>query len=281
MEGARGTHGEGLLTYTSKPWGFDTNSYFLVGPDGLVMIDTQFLPSAAADAVTWAEASTGKRVELAIVLHANPDKFNGTRTLQDRGVRVVTSRAIADLIGAVHEKRSGWFGKRYAPDYPGETPAPEVVQAGTLEAAGLTLEIVALGPGCSEAHIAVVHRGQLFVGDLVASGTHAWLELGHVDAWQARLDELAARAPQKVHPGRGPSGGPELIAAQRRYLDRVGELTRAHIARATDREAPSDDELAALRDAVTAAYPDLGYSVFLKLGLPAVWRHLAAQPRGT
>jgi glyoxylase-like metal-dependent hydrolase (beta-lactamase superfamily II) len=68
-------------TYVSKPWGFNTSSYWIEGPKGLVVIDTQFLPSAAAEAVHWAEKLTSKKATHALVLHANPDKFNGTETL--------------------------------------------------------------------------------------------------------------------------------------------------------------------------------------------------------
>src|SRR5579884_751926 len=67
--------------YVSSNWGFSTNSYWIEGPEGLVVVDTQFLPSAAAEMVSWAEQATGKKVVLAVVLHPNPDKFNGTEVL--------------------------------------------------------------------------------------------------------------------------------------------------------------------------------------------------------
>ncbi|HEY7774133.1 MAG TPA: hypothetical protein VIC26_13195, partial [Marinagarivorans sp.] len=35
--------------YTSSPWGFNTNSFWIAGPDGIILIGTQFLPSAAID----------------------------------------------------------------------------------------------------------------------------------------------------------------------------------------------------------------------------------------
>ena len=65
-----------VLVYASNDWGFTTNTFLLEGPSGLVALDTQFLPSAAAEAIAKAEALTGKSVVAAVVLHANPDKFN-------------------------------------------------------------------------------------------------------------------------------------------------------------------------------------------------------------
>ncbi len=102
-------------TYVSKPWGFSTSSYWIEGPDGLVLIDTQFLPSAAIEAVTWAEQVTGKKVVTAIVLHPNPDKYNGTAVLQARGIEVLTSAQVAAAIPSVHEGRKRSFYARYKP----------------------------------------------------------------------------------------------------------------------------------------------------------------------
>ncbi|HLL53067.1 MAG TPA: hypothetical protein VK447_05935, partial [Myxococcaceae bacterium] len=81
-------------TYVSSSWGFNTSSYWIEGPEGLILIDTQFLLSAADEFVTWAEKVTGKKAVLAIVLHANPDKFNGTSVLRKRGIKVVTSAQV-------------------------------------------------------------------------------------------------------------------------------------------------------------------------------------------
>lgn len=261
-------------TYVSVPRGFSTSSYWIEGPDGLVLIDTQFLLSAAEDAVTQAEQLTGKKVVLAIVLHANPDKFNGTEVLQRRGVRVVTSEEVLGLIPAVHVKRTKWFYQRYKPDYPRETPKPESFGSATttLDAGGIQVKVHVLGPGCSGAHVAVEFDGHLFVGDLVANRNHAWMELGLLDPWKARLEELLALKPTAVHPGRGASGGSELLTAQIAYLDRVRELAMAQKPTGT----PDEAKIAAVEKALLAEYPDYGQPYFLKLGLPAVWSTLAA-----
>ena len=98
--------------YTSIPWGFSTASYWIEGPEGVVLIDTQFLPSAAEEALTIAEQVTGKKVVMAVVLHANPDKFNGTAVYQARGIDVVTSAQVLALIPGIHEKRTRAFYDR-------------------------------------------------------------------------------------------------------------------------------------------------------------------------
>jgi glyoxylase-like metal-dependent hydrolase (beta-lactamase superfamily II) len=266
-------------TYVSVPRGFDTSSYWIEGPDGLVLIDTQFLPSATVELANEAERLTGKKIALAIVLHPNPDKFNGTATLQQRGVKVVTSAQVAALIPEVHKLRTKWFYQRYKPDYPRETPKPDVFgdATTTLEAAGLQLKAHVLGPGCSGAQVAVEFDGHLFVGDLVANHNHAWMELGLLDEWKARLNELKALHPKFVHPGRGATGGPELLDDQIAYLDRV----RAIVSAAGPKGELDKPTQATLEKAVQDAFPGYGYPYFLKLGLPAVWKSLAATPAQT
>ncbi|QRN98879.1 MBL fold metallo-hydrolase [Archangium violaceum] len=259
--------------YTSKPRGFSTNSYWLEGPEGLVVIDTQFLPSAARELIELAERETGKKVVLAVVLHPNPDKFNGTGVFQERGIRVVTARQVLERIPAVFELRTRWFKDRYAPDWPEAEPRPEAFGAETteLEAAGLKLKAHVLGAGCSEAQVVVEWEGHLFTGDLVANGTHGWLELGRHHEWLKRLEELARLNPRQVHPGRGPSAGPELLARQRAYLEKVVELVRAG-----EPTLPVRDEaVAAAVQRVQAAFPDLDLAVFLRVGMPEVYRHEA------
>lgn len=272
-------HGDARIgTFTSDSLTFDTAAYWIEGPDGVVLIDTGFLTPVAVDFAGRAEAATGKKVVEAVVLHANPDKFNGTATLQARGVEVVTSAQVAALIPAVHAKRVGWFGKRYAPDYPMAAAEPAVFGDATtvIEAGGLSLTAHVLGAGCSAAHVAVMFDGHLFVGDLVANENHAWLELGRLDEWMATLDALIALNPRWVHPGRGPSGGPELLTAQRAYLADV----KARVAALDPAGKPDKAKLREVYDAIVAAHPGHGYPYFVELGLPAVWRALAAPAAG-
>jgi glyoxylase-like metal-dependent hydrolase (beta-lactamase superfamily II) len=263
--------------YTSIPWGFSTNSYWVEGPRGVVLIDTQFLPSAAEELLRYVAATTGKRVTEAVVLHPNPDKFNGAERVRAHGGRVVSSDAVRADIAEVHRERKASFFKRYTPDYAADAPEVEAVLGGpeSFAGSGLTLRMHALhGGGCSRAHAVVEWDGHVFVGDLVGERTHAWLELGLVDEWLARLDEIEALRPKFVHPGRGRSGGVELLAAQRKYLLTAKEAVLS------ERPARLDDEagIARAKAKILAAYPDYDFSVFLDIGLPAVWNRYVNAP---
>ncbi|MCP3141058.1 MBL fold metallo-hydrolase [Pyxidicoccus xibeiensis] len=262
--------------YLSSSWSFMTSSFWIEGPEGLVLIDTQFLPSALKKEVHYAEGVTGKKVVLAIVLHPNPDRFNGTAWLRERGVRVVTSQQVRDLIPAVHERWAPvYFEKYWNGRYPRTLVLPEAFGAATqeLSAGGLTLKAHVLGTGCSPAHVVVEWEGHLFVGDLVANGTHSWVENGRIDEWLRRLDELRALRPRWVHPGRGLSGGPELLERQTEYLQAVV----AAVSEEQPRGRSTPEALERISQRVSQRYPDHEVPGFLPRVLRAEWARQVAE----
>lgn len=262
--------------YISSQWSFDTSSFWLEGPEGLILIDTQFLPSALRKEIAFAERTTGKKVKLAIVLHASPESFNGTAWLESLGVRVVTSEQVRALIPEVHQKWSPIFFEKYKQGgYPRTLVLPDSFGSSTTElsAAGLTVKAHVLGSGCSQAHVVVEWEGHLFVGDLVANGSHSWFENGRADEWLRRLDELRALRPKWIHPGRGLTGGPELLDRQEEYLHTVVDGVAA------ERQAgvPMSDALGRVKEKVTQRYPQYSYPVFLPPLLGAEWARQAAE----
>lgn len=263
-------------TYVSSSWGFNTSSYWIEGPEGLILIDTQFLPSAAEEFVNWAEQTTGKKALLAIVLHPNPDKLNGTGVLRKRGIKVVTSEQVRALIPSVHEKRLRAFYSRYQPDYPKELELPDSFGDKTTElsAGGVTVKAHVMGAGCSGAHVVVEWQGHLFPGDMVANGAHSWLEIGQTDEWLKRLDEMEALKPSYVHPGRGPSGDERLLLRERDYLQRVIDEV-AQERRRSSSAAPSEKALENIKQRVMQRYVGYSFAVFLNIGLPAEWARQA------
>ena len=276
--------------YTAPERSFRTASYWIEGVDGVVLVDTQFLPKEGLLAVQQAEQATGKKVTTAIVLHPNPDKFNGTAALQARGIRVITSAQVKALIPAVHRIRLGWFFEDYKPDYPRDAALPEVFgdSTTTLIVAGLTLKLHVLGAGSSGAHVVLQTVSKappqmssqtspnsidaVFVGDLVNPDNHAWLELGLVDAWLQRLAEIQALKPGIVYPGRGGPGGPALLDQQAQYLKRVQQRVR--------NEGPSGKlgffTKLKLQSAIESDHPQLRLPIFMRDGLAAVWQSEAA-----
>jgi glyoxylase-like metal-dependent hydrolase (beta-lactamase superfamily II) len=259
--------------FVSVPRTYSTASYWIEGPDGVVMIDTQFLPKEGIEAVEAAEKASNKKVVAAIILHPNPDKFNGTALYQARGIQVMTAEQVKKLIPAVHEIRWEWFGKEYAPDYPRDAAKPDVFgdKTVTMSVAGVPLTLHVLGKGASGAHVVVQHRDAVYVGDLVNPENHAWLELGYIDEWLARLEEIGSLRPRRIMPGRGKPGGVELLTKQAEYLKFVQKWVRAQNPRGNLDWVTK----LLLQRKVEQQYPELGFPIFMRDGLAALWRQEA------
>jgi glyoxylase-like metal-dependent hydrolase (beta-lactamase superfamily II) len=257
-------------TYTSPTRTFSTATYWIKGKNSTVLIDTQFLPPESLLAKRAAEAATRQPVSHAVVLHPNPDKFNGTAVLQALGVQVLTSEQVVAQIPAVHQIRLGWFADEFKPDYPKDAAKPQTFGDRTTEVdwSGVKLKLHVLGPGCSAAHVVVQHGDAAFVGDLVNPDNHAWLELGTIDEWLKRLEEIRAMGITRVYPGRGKPGGVELLDKQAEYLRHVQALVVA--------EQPQGTlgwfAKLKLQREIEKKYPSLQYPGFMRDGLAEVWR---------
>jgi len=261
-------------SYTSSSWGFNTNSYWIEGPDGVILIDTQFLPSATNEAVNIAESVTGKKVVMAIVLHANPDKFNGTAALKARGIKVVSSKQVVSLIPDIDQQRREWFYDRYKPDYPEQLVLPDALWDKTqeFEAAGLRFKAYVIRDAVSDAHVLIGLDDHLFVGDLIVNKYHAWMELGKSKQWLERLKEIRKFVkPKVIHPGRGYAmNGDVLLNQQEAYLRFINEtISRFYTGGAITEQDKKD-----IIKTITDKYSDYGLEYFLNIGIPSEWEQI-------
>ncbi len=263
--------------YVSPPWGFSTSSYWIEGPKGVIVFDVQFLPKFAEEMSKEIERITKKKIVQAVVLHPNPDKFNGTEVFQKRGARVITSDQVLSYIPSVHEDRYESFNERYSPDYPQKSAKPESFGSQTteIEAGGLKIKLHVMGAGASEGHVVGEFDGHLFVGDLVANKNHSWLEIGKTDEWLKRLQEMKTLKPRFVHPGRGASGDGQLLNLEEKYLLKVIELVKAENPKKNRSKEEQEAAIERVAKKVRALYPNYGFDVFLDIGLPAEWERQA------
>jgi glyoxylase-like metal-dependent hydrolase (beta-lactamase superfamily II) len=260
--------------FISSEWSFNTSSYWIEGPDGLLLIDAQFLPTALEKQNHYARLKTGKKPLLAVVLHPNPDRFNGTGFLAGQGVPVVTSDEVLERIPAVHRRWVSTFMKtHWQSGYPQTLVLPGSLGSGNeLGAGGLSAKVHRLGPGASPVHLVVEWEGHLFVGDLVSNGSHGWFEDGRIDEWLKRLDELRALNPKFIHPGHGMTGGPELLDQQRAYLEAV----IAAVASESPRGSATPEALTRINEAIVARYPKYAQRHFLTPLVQREWARQAA-----
>ena len=72
--------------------------------------------------------------------------------------------------------------------------------------------------------IGLPEYGILFTQDLIYNNVHAFLGERAFDGWSAALDTYQKLAYEKVLPGHGAPGGPELYDGMQHYLSTAREI---------------------------------------------------------
>jgi glyoxylase-like metal-dependent hydrolase (beta-lactamase superfamily II) len=268
--------------FASPAEGIFANAYLVETPAGVVLIDATLRVSDASALRARIDA-LGKPLLGVLLTHGHPDHYNGVAiATAGREVPVVATREIDKVIRTDDAAKEQLWRPMFGDEWPARRAFPgrivadnEVVRLG-----GLDFRVHAVGPAESHADSYWTIDGVpvAFVGDLVFSGTHSYIGDGHTAAWLRALDALddALPAGTTLYPGHGEPGAVALIAAQRRYLERL----RAEIARLSPAGAPLDDPgKAALLAALKQLEPSASLEFLVGLGADAVARELAAERR--
>lgn len=280
----------GLHQWTSADAGFHTNSWWLDTGAEVIVFDAQFTPELAQALLAEIQATTDSPVTTVVVTHPNPDKFNGATVFQSAGARVVASQATADALPGVHAYKEAYFTAvgTFAPDAYPSLPTVDQTFDGeltlTLQGSDTPLILRELEQsGVASTQTVAIHGSEVFVGDLVASGTHAWLEGGIVDgvaspdldSWDAALTELLDLVGEdaRIHPGRGPSQtAGQVLPAQQAYLKTAHATVQEVLAEQEDpAQALAGEDASAVYAEITTrleiAYPEYAHPYLVTYGV--------------
>ena len=281
-----------LHVFTSDAAGFNTHSIWYDDGQEVTVVDSQFTPAHAEALLADIGKQSKSPVTRVIVTHPNPDKFNALSVFHDRGVESIASVKTALAIPEVDAyKRYFWVkvAKAFTDDtYPKIEPV-KTTYAGEKVIklkSGETLTLFELSqPGVSsnQTVVRIDKTGDLIVGDLVHTKTHAWLEGGIVGGkavpslvgWKADLKELLRLGQGKAYGGRGEFIPVQQAVAQEiAYLDKADAIVEAYIkrlgSRVTELSAPTLQSVhyKAIQAEFVKAFPDhafpdlVGYSVY-------------------
>ncbi len=228
----RGQH----AVFTPGNQGDISNPGFVVGRDGVAVIDTGGSPivgRALKDAVT---AVTDRPIRYVINTHMHPDHVFGNVAFEGDGVtfvghhkleRGLTARADRylainkDLLGA-----AAFEGTKII------APAMKVEGTASLDLGGRTLELTAQPTAHTDNDLTVKDSatGTVFMGDLLFVEHIPTID-GSIKGWMALLDRFGQTPPVRVVPGHGPHALTWEAAATplQRYLTTVATDVRALI----------------------------------------------------
>lgn len=285
-----------LHVSTSDAAGFNTHSVWYDDGQEVTVVDAQFTPAAAAAVLADIHAQTKSPVTRVIVTHPNADKFNGLSAFAAEGAEIIASAKTAEAMPGVDAYKRYFFiniAKMFTEEtYPKLMPVATTYSGQnviTLKS-GETITLIELaqpGVASDQTVVRIDQSGDLIVGDLVASNTHAWFEGGIVDGkpvptlegWKADLAELAALGTGNVYGGRGDAQPvAEAVAQQTAYLDIADKIVGDYIAGLGDKVAELSDpalqgaHYGAIQAKFVEAFPDyalpdlVGFSVYGLVG---------------
>lgn len=211
-----------VSTHTAAPAGFSVNSHLIQGERDAILVDAQFTLSEAAQVVQLVQSS-GKQLKYIIVTHGHPDHFFGLEVLQHAfpDARIVaTDAVIADIQDYGPKAIARWkpvFKEQIRDSF--LTPKP--INSTSLFLEGNEIQLLTMDGGES-AHATVLwipSTQALLTGDLTYNKVHLWLRENRPQGWLAILDRFEQLQPLAVYPGHGAPGGPNVIAADREYIE--------------------------------------------------------------
>jgi quinoprotein relay system zinc metallohydrolase 2 len=218
------------------------NIGFVVGRDGVAVIDPGGSLADGQRLRATIRATTTLPIRYVIMTHAHPDHtFGAGAFLADHPVFVGHWRLPAALTnrGAYdHARLAAILGDAATGD-----PVPPTLlvrDTVSLDLGGRALTLQAFSAAHTDSDLVVLDRasGTLWAGDLLFVGRVPSLD-GSLTGWLKALDGLQALAAKTAIPGHGPASVPWPAGAgdERRYLSTLLSDVRAAIAKGVDIDA--------------------------------------------
>lgn len=217
-----------------------TNSSFVIGDDGLAVIDTQVSRPTAENLIRHIRSVTDKPVRYVINTHYHWDHTNGNQLFKDMGATIISSKLTKEFMVARQDRQKEFLAGRgfelgNDPLLPTETFEGERA----LDLGGQTLRLFFAGRAETDDATAIyVDREKVLMsGDTIMTGSFpifgqpCWDEgLQGDEAWPETILKLMRLEPKHIIPGHGPLAGKkevELLLKIERYFNReVGDLVR-------------------------------------------------------
>jgi glyoxylase-like metal-dependent hydrolase (beta-lactamase superfamily II) len=265
--------------------GFVGNSGFIVGPSGVIVIDTGTSYRHGRRMLEAIARITDKPVDLVIVTHAVQEFLFGNAAFAERDIPILAHRETTKLMKARCEHCLQNLKPILGEELEGTRlilPQREIEASTTIEAGGHRLELIYLGWASTPGDLAVFDRdsGVLFAGGLVSVGRIPDIRDSDFEGWQRALRRLEEFRPARIVPGYGPVSGPGAIAQTAGYLDALDQSVKSLYAESSSlMESVEKAALPAYRDwsMVATTHRQNALHRYLQLEL----QDLGGDPRST
>jgi len=214
-------------------------------PTQVIVVDAQYMLPYAREACDYI-VTLGKPLERLYVTHYHPDHLLGAVAFAAPlyGLAEVKAKIeqVADRVASEEHAKLGDI-------VPMKAKRPSrIVAPGSELIHGVRFEFLHLKHAETEdaLMIGLPERGVLITQDLIYNRVHAFIGEQAFDCWIGALKSHRALSYDRILPGHGPPGGPELYDAMAQYLS----VARSALAEARE---PVD-----LKRQLISAFPDYG-----------------------
>jgi cyclase len=245
--------------------GSGANSSALVGPDGVLLVDSK-TDTASAEGILAALADiTDGKVRYLVNTHEHPDHTGNNEFFGERGATIISLEGVRDVLAA------GQRGGPPAPDVALPVVTIDATEGMTVHSNGETVEILAMPPAhtASNALVHFVNADVYHLGDLYTRTRYPVIAGGTVQGFIDATDRVLemSDAASKFVPGIGEIGDRTDLMRYRSMLVTVRDRVAALVA-----QGKSLDEV--LAENPTAEF-DATYGDPSRLFLPPIYKELS------
>jgi cyclase len=220
--------GDGIFAYVQLDgsWGLN-NTGFLVGSDGVTVIDTCFTERRTHLFLDAVRRVTPLPLRTLVNTHHHGDHTHGNYLLLPAATIIGHELCRQEVVATGHGAAAlfpgvDWGRIEIAP------PFVTLQERLNLYVDDLKVELTYVGPAHTTNDIIawIPQRKVLFAGDIIFNRGTPFALMGSVAGWLEALETLRALEPETIVPGHGPLCGPEVIDEVADYLRFVQETAR-------------------------------------------------------
>ena len=197
------------------------NNGWIVMNDFVVEVDANY-PSGAKIVIPKIRAITDKPIRFVIDTHFHPDHSFGNQIWADEGAAAVAQAATLEEL----EKTgiAAWeLSAKSRPDVAASRlKLPSLVYGDSMAFDDGRHRVELRWPGVAHTHgdtlVWLPRERILFTGDVCVNGSFNYVHDSNIGEWIKALELAKKLGAEKVCPGHGPLGGPEVIADQQAYF---------------------------------------------------------------
>ena len=222
--------------FTPQNAGDTSNSGFIVGNDGVAVIDTGGSAKVGAELLAAIRARTKLPIKYVINTHMHPDHVFGNAAFLSESPTFVGHAKLPRALAARRDRYLAINKELLGDSFAGtQIISPTLLVDGQLELdlgnRKLRLEAEPTAHTDNDLIVLDEKTGTLFLGDILFSRHIPALD-GSIRGWLALLDKLAQRQDVKLAvPGHGPAAmpWPQAMADEKRYLSKIADDVRVMI----------------------------------------------------